>query len=282
MRILLTGADGQVGQALGLVLAARHTLLLTSHTSLDISDYRSVEEVVRARPDLVIHPAAFTHVDGCALDPDKAYRVNGLGTRHMALACQRLDIPLVYLSTNEVFDGTATTPYHEWDLPHPINPYASSKWAGEQFVQQLCQKFYIVRIAWVFGGAHNFVQTVLRLADERPMLAVVQDEIGNPTYAPDLAAAVGALIQEPAYGIYHFVNEGYCSRFEFAHEILRLAGKAIDVQPITLAEYKRASTPPPFTPLRNFVGAIDLGITLRPWQEALATYLMTLAAVRRA
>ncbi len=282
MRILLTGADGQVGQALGLMLAARHTLLLTSRTTLDISDYRSVEAVVRARPDLVIHPAAFTNVDGCAVDPDKAYRVNSLGTRHMALACQRLDVPLVYVSTNEVFDGTATTPYHEWDLPHPINPYAYSKWAGEQFVQQLLHKFYIVRIAWVFGGARNFVQTILRLADERPMLAVVQDEIGNPTYAPDLAAAISALIREPAYGIYHFVNEGYCSRFELAREVLRQAGKTINVQPISLAEYKRASTPPPFTPLRNFVGASDLGISLRPWQEALAAHLATLSAAAKA
>ncbi|GAC1354553.1 MAG: dTDP-4-dehydrorhamnose reductase [Herpetosiphon sp.] len=273
MKILLTGSEGQVGTALVHALSAGHHIIATTRATLDIADYRSVDQVVAARPDIVIHPAAWTNVDGCALDPPRAYRANGLGTRHMALACRRLDIPLLYISTNEVFDGHASSPYYEWDAAHPVNPYGQSKWAGEQFVRELCARFFIVRIAWVFGGPRNFVRTILRLATERPSLPMVTDEIGNPTYAPDLARAVGTLITDSAYGTYHFINAGYCSRFEWAAEILRQSGASLDLEPITLDQFKRASTPPRFAPLHNFVGANDLLITLPPWQDALARFL---------
>ncbi len=280
VRILITGAQGQVGQAL--VAALRnHDLIATNHATLDISDPSVAGQIAELQPDLVIHPAAFTNVDGCARDPDRALRINGLGTKHVALACQQLDIPLVYISTNEVFDGRANQPYTEFDIPRPINAYGQSKWVGEQVVQQLLRRFYIVRIAWVFGGERNFVRTMLRLAQERAELAVVDDEIGNPTYAPDVAHAVARLIEQPAYGIYHFVNEGYCSRFEFAGELLRQAGYShIQLKPIKLAEYKRDSTPPPFSALRNFVGATDLGLQLRPWQAALAEFLSQIVPIQ--
>ncbi len=272
MRILITGAQGQVGQAL-IAALQQYILLPFGHTTLDISKLSASSQIVTLQPDYVIHSAAFTDVDGCAYDPDRALLVNGLGTKHVALACQELDIPLVYISTNEVFDGRAIQPYIEYDPPNPINPYGYSKWVGEQIVQQLLQRYYIVRIAWVFGGHRNFVRTILRLAQERNELRVVADEIGNPTYAPDLAKAISSLIEHSAYGVYHFVNEGHCSRFEFAHEILRQAGISIPLKPIKLTEYKRASTPPAFSALRNFVGATDLGIQLRPWQAALTDYL---------
>lgn len=274
MRILITGANGQVGQELVTRLRQQHTIVPTTHADFDISDARATRQIIALQPDLVIHPAAFTNVDACARDPEYALRVNALGTKHIALACQQLEIPLIYISTNEVFDGRATQPYLEFDIPHPINPYAYSKWAGEQIVQQLLRQFYIVRVAWVFGGERNFVRTILRLAAQRSELTIVDDEIGNPTYAPDIASAIADLIAHPAYGIYHFVNEGYCSRFEFAREILRQAGRSdVSITPIKLADYQRASTPPAFSALRNFVGATDLGIRLRPWQEALAAFL---------
>lgn len=277
MRILITGAHGQVGQALVTALQDIHTLLKPQRNELDIGRNSVVGQIVEQAPDLVIHSAAFTNVDACAREPDQALLINGLGTKHVALACQALDIPLVYISTNEVFDGSATTPYVEFDQPRPINPYAYSKWAGEQVVQQLLRKFYIVRIAWVFGGERNFVRTILRLAQERSQLAVVEDEIGNPTFAPDVADAVARLIKQPAYGTYHLVNEGYCSRFEFAREILQQAGRSdVNVQAIKLADYKRDSTPPRFGALRNFVAATDLGIQLQPWQTALRTFLTKL------
>lgn len=274
MRILITGAQGQVGQALVAALHSQHTLIPVNHADLDISLSSATSHIISLQPELVIHPAAFTNVDACAREPDRALIVNGLGTKHIALACQQLDVPLVYISTNEVFDGHAQQPYLEFDLTRPINPYGYSKWVGEQVVQQLLRRFYIVRIAWVFGGARNFVHTILRLARERGELAVVDDEIGNPTYAPDLAEAIAALIQQPAYGVYHFVNEGYCSRFAFAQEILRQAALGhVALRPIKLAEYVRDSTPPSFGALRNFVGATDLGIQLPPWQDALNRFL---------
>lgn len=274
MRILITGASGQVGQALVSALKTQHSLISCNHTDLDISIFAATSQIIELRPELVIHPAAFTNVDACAREPDRALRINALGTQHVALACQALDIPLVHISTNEVFDGQASKPYLEFDRPAPINAYAYSKWAGEVVIQQLLRKFYIVRVAWVFGGERNFVRTMLKLAAERSELTVVDDEVGNPTYAPDIAYAIAQLIQYPAYGTYHFVNEGYCSRYEFAREIFRQAGRTdINVRPIKLAEYKRDSSPPPYTPLRNFVGATNLGIKLPTWQEALQTFL---------
>jgi dTDP-4-dehydrorhamnose reductase len=191
----------------------------------------------------------------------------------VALACRRLGAPLVYVSTNEVFDGAANSPYFEYDRARPINAYARSKWAGEQAVRELLERFYIVRVAWLFGGARNFVRTVLRLASERDSIAMVDDEVGSPTYAPDAARAIAQLIRLPFYGTYHLVNEGSCSRMEFAAETLRLAGRdGVALIPIRLAEFKRDSTPPPFTPLRN-VAAAALGVQLRPWQDALAEYI---------
>jgi dTDP-4-dehydrorhamnose reductase len=274
VRLLITGSAGQLATALCQRLAGRHDVVAPSSSELDITRRDVVEQIVAAQPELVIHPAAWTNVDGCAQDPDRALLVNGLGTRNVALACQRLEIPLVYISTNEVFDGLATQPYLEWDQPRPNNAYARSKYWGEQYVQTLLPRFYIVRVAWVFGGPRNFVRTILRLAGERDSLRVVDDEIGNPTYAPDVAAAIGRLIAEPAYGIYHFVNEGHCSRYDFAREILQQSGREhVHVEPIKLREYPRPSTPPPFGVLRNFVGGSDLGIRLPPWQDALARFL---------
>lgn len=276
MRIAVTGASGQLGQALQRVLAGVHEIIPLSHADLDLERSDCVETLIATGAQCVIHPAAYTNVDGCARDPDRAYRVNALGTRYVALACQALDASLVYISTNEVFDGAASSPYLEYDRPAPINPYGFSKWAGEQAVRELLHRFYIVRVAWLFGGERNFVRTVLRLASERNEIAMVVDEIGSPTYAPDAAAAIARLVEMPYYGTYHLVNEGFCSRYEFAAAVLRLAGRAdVTLRPISLAEYQRSSRVPPYTPLRN-VAAAALGIRLRPWEEALAEYVRAL------
>jgi dTDP-4-dehydrorhamnose reductase len=279
MRIAITGAGGQLGQALQASLGAEHELIPLGHGDVELGAPGCVERLAATGAELVIHPAAYTDVDGCARDPERAYRVNGLGTRYVALACRRLGAPLVYVSTNEVFDGGAAAPYFEYDSAAPINAYARSKWAGEQAVRELLDRFYIVRVAWLFGGARNFVRTVLRLAAERDSLAMVEDEVGSPTYAPDAAAAIARLIQLRFYGAYHLVNEGACSRLEFAAEALRLAGRdAVELKPIRLAEFKRDSTVPPYTPLRN-VAAAALGIQLRPWHQALEEYVARLNVV---
>lgn len=276
MKIAITGANGQLGRSLVAALGAQHDLVALTRDNADLARPDAAERIVATGAQLVIHPAAYTDVDGCARDPQRAYRVNCLGTRAVALACAQLDAPLVYVSTNEVFAGAAGRPYYEYDPAGPINAYGWSKWCGEQAVRELLRRFYIVRVAWLFGGQRNFVRTVLRLARERGALTMVADEVGSPTYAADVAEAVAALIARPAYGTYHLVNSGHCSRYEFAREILRQAGLAdVPLAPMALADYKRDSAPPPFSPLANEAGAA-IGVVLRPWEEALAAYLRTL------
>ncbi len=274
MRLFITGAKGQLGRTLQAHFA-NDTVLPADLPECDITDRARVMQAVgEFKPDVVIHAAAMTDVDGCARDPDAAFRANALGTQNVALACQSANCAMLYISTNEVFDGRKTEPYLEFDATNPINAYGRSKLAGETFVRDLLTRFYIVRIAWLYGkGGHHFVRKMIRLADERGNLHVVADEVSSPTYAEDVARAVRQLVQTGAYGVYHLVNDGLASRYAFVREILQLAGRGhVPVEPIKLADFCRASTPPPYTPLRNFCGAAQ-GITLRPWQEALAEYL---------
>lgn len=274
MRIFITGFSGQLGQALAAALAGE-TLYGPDHRALDITDLAATQRAIADfAPDVVIHAAAMTQVDECALHPEQAYRVNALGTRNVALACQATRATLAYISTNEVFNGFKTEPYWEYDPPDPINAYGRSKLAGEWFTQTLLQRFYIIRTAWLYShSGANFLHKILRLADERGVLRVVTDEVSSPTYAPDLAQAIAQLIRTECYGIYHLVNEGACSRFALARRALELTGRQhVTIQPISRFQYRRPSTPPAYTALRNFAGA-ELGIRLRPWEEALAEFL---------
>ena len=242
---------------------------------VDIADPAALQAAVTAaHPDVIIHCAAMTDVDGAARDPGLAYRINGLGTQNVALAAAGIGAALLYISTNEVFDGVHQAPYFEFEAPNPINAYARSKLAGEWFVTHLLSRFYVVRTAWLSArGGRNFVHRILQLADERGSLRVVTDEVANPSFVDDLADALIKLLGTERYGLYHLTNAGYCSRYEFASQILELSGRQhVPVEPIVLAEYPRASTPPPFAPLAN-TAAAALGITLRPWQAALAEFL---------
>lgn len=273
MRVLITGASGQLGRALQKVLPA-YGMNLLAVPRIDVADHNAVQQISDLSPELVIHAAAMTNVDGCAKDPDLAFKVNAFGAQNVAHACLRCNAEMVYVSSNEVFDGRAEQPYREDASPHPINPYASSKRSGEQMAARYLRTgLYIVRTAWVFApGGNNFPAKIIAAADSGRTLRVVTDEVSNPTYAPDLAEAIVQLVQTHQYGIYHFTNAGYCSRYQYAQEVLRQSGRAhIPIEPITLAEYSRPSTVPPFTPLANTKGAA-LGIELRPWQEALAAY----------
>jgi len=276
MRIFITGNKGQLGRALHAALSD-HTLSGCDLPELDVTNRQAIGAAVADfAPDVVIHAAAWTDVDGCARDPDQAYRANALGAQNVALACITCDAALVYVSTNEVFDGTATEPYREWDTTNPINPYAKSKAAGEWFVRHLLTRFYIARTAWLYApGGRNFSNPsrIIQLADKHGALKVVSDEVGNPTCALDLAAAIAALIQTKAYGVYHLVNSGHCSRYEFVREVLRIGGREhVPVKPISLDDFPRASTPPHFAPLIN-TAAAALGIELCPWQKALEEFL---------
>lgn len=280
MRIAITGAGGQLGSAIFEALAPAHEIVPLDHAQLELQSSDTVGQIVATGADLVIHAAALTGVDGCARDPLLAYRINGIGTRYVALACRRLDAPLVYISTNEVFPGTADRPYLEYDQPDPVNAYGRSKLAGELAVREILDRFYIVRVAWLFGGQRNFVRTVLRLAATQPSsgLRMVDDEVGSPSYSADVADAIARLVDTgDFFGTYHLVNSGAASRYSFARFILKAAGRAdVPVESIKLADYQRDSTPPPYAPLANLAGS-SIGIALRPWEEAVEDYLSLLA-----
>ncbi len=274
MRILITGGAGQLGTALQAELT-QHELFPIDLPQVDITDREALfASVADTKPDLIIHCAAYTNVDGCAKDPALAYKVNGLGTQNVALACQQFGTTMVHISTNEVFAGDNPAGYEEWMPLSAVNPYGRSKAAAEVHVKNILSNFYIVRLSWLFApGGRNFIHAILDRARSTGQLGVVTDEIGCPTYSVDLAKAIGQLIETEQYGIYHFVNSGSCSRWQFANEILRLAGLTDVVNtPILGKEFKRPSTPPPFGTLHNIAGKA-IGIELRPWQEALEEYM---------
>ena len=282
MRIVVTGANGQVGSALVKLLQAEgdHQIKVITRDNCDIGDRVMVRRLVGSfRPELILHPAAYTYVDQAETEPENCYRVNALGTQNLALAAAQNDAAMLYVSTNAVFDGRKATPYYEYDLPNPESVYGRSKLAGEDCVKSLLNRFYIVRTSWVFGprpteGKLNFVRRMLQLGDERGAVSVVDDEISNPTYAPDLAAAILELGQTGAYGLYHLSNENPASRFEFAQEIFRQTGRnKVKVTPSKLADFPRPTPPLYQSALHNFAAATNLGIRLRPWQEALTEYL---------
>jgi dTDP-4-dehydrorhamnose reductase len=275
MKILITGAKGQLGQALPPHLPPDDDLTLVDIEEMDITDKTAVfHTVAQTQPDVVLHCAAYTNVDACAKDPALAYRINALGSQNVALACLEYGAEMVHISTNEVFAGDNPAGYEEWMARNPINGYGRSKAAAESLVLQILNRSYIVRTAWLYApGGRNFIHAILNRAREQGQVRVVVDEIGSPTYVNDLAQAIAQLITTGQYGIYHFTNAGSCSRWEFANEILRQASLNDVVNtPILSREYKRASTPPPYGIIHNIAGAA-IGITLRPWQEALANYL---------
>ena len=273
MNILITGAKGQLGLALREELK-QHEIMGVDLPGHDIADKKIVDEVMaEAKPDILLNCAAYTNVDGCAKDPEMAYRANAFGPQNLALACLEHGTSMVQVSTNEVFDGSIPAGYEEWTPFSPINPYGSSKAAGEFNVRSILPQHYIVRTAWLYASTgRNFIHAIMDRAKKTGKVSVVTDEIGNPTWAKDLAVAIGQLVETKRYGTYHFVNSGGCSRWEFANEILKLAGIEAENAPILSSEFKRASTPPPYGILHNINGK-QAGIELRPWQEALAEFI---------
>lgn len=276
MRVVITGHNGQLGRQLQTAFASHEVLLLDLPCD-DVTDPGISRCIAQFEPELVINSAAYTDVDGAEKDPDLAFRVNAVGAQNVALGARRAGAALMQVSTNEVFDGTRRDAYREWDLPHPQSVYARSKAAAEMIVRDLLTDFYIVRVAWLFGpGGNNFVTKILSAAARHGTLRVSVDEFGNPTYAPHAAEAMARLAETRHFGIYHLTNSGFCSRYQFACEIMRQTGNAnVPVTPILSAEWPRAAQPPLHAVLTNTAGAA-LGIALPPWQDALAEYAMTL------
>ena len=276
MRVLITGGQGQLGRAVQAALAG-HEVSAPGHAELGITDAGQVLEAVReSRPDVVIHVAAWTDTAGCEADPARALQVNGEGTRIVAEACAGVGAAMLYVSTNEVFDGEKAEPYHEEDEPNPLNVYGRSKLEGERHVQSLLERYYVVRTSWLYGpGRVSFPEKIVQAARERGRLRLVTDEVASPTWTVDLAGAIARLIRQPVWGVYHFTNHGHCSRLEWAVEILRLSGvEGVPVEPTTQREFGAPYRKAAFSALANVRGA-RLGVELRPWQEALACCLRT-------
>jgi dTDP-4-dehydrorhamnose reductase len=278
MRILVTGADGQLGTELMRALAPHGDLIPSTQADMDVTDRRCAEFVAALQPEWVIHTAAATDVDACEREPERAMAVNAEGTRRVAEGCRRVGAALVYLSTDYVFDGRKGSPYAECDLPAPLNAYGRSKLEGEQATREVAPRWTIVRTAWLYGvHGKNFVKTILGKAAAGKSLRVVDDQVGSPTYAGDVADAVALLISRGRTGMYHVTNTGTCSWYEFAREILRLVGlDAIPVTPITSTELDRPARRPAYSALENAAWQATGFPPLRPWREALAAMLSTL------
>lgn len=284
MRVLVTGVKGQLGYDVVNELNKRnHEAIGVDVEEMDVTDEAAVYRVIgEAKPDAVVHCAAWTAVD-VAEDPDnydKVMKINALGTEYVARACKTLDAKMTYISTDYVFDGRGDEPWEPDCKDYaPLNVYGESKLLGEKAVAGLSDKFFIVRIAWVFGkNGNNFIKTMLKLSETRDVLRVVSDQIGTPTYTRDLARLLVDMIETEKYGYYHATNEGgYVSWADFAKEIFLQAGKSTRVIPVTTAEYGLSKARRPFNSRLDKTKLVVSGFTPLPsWQDALKRYLAEL------
>lgn len=275
MRTLVFGDKGQLGRELVALFAGEGEAEGHDLPELDIAAPGAARDAVAAfRPDLVINAAAYTDVDGAEDNPGEAFRVNETGARLAAAAAADRGVPVVYYSTDYVFGGAKKSPYAPEEPVAPVGVYACSKAAGEVVTRLASRNVFIVRTAWLYGpGGNNFVEKILRAAASRPTLKVVDDEVGSPTYTRDLAEATLALARTTAYGTYHAVNAGACSRFEFATAILRLAGLDTPVSPCASTEFPMKARRPAYSVLDSAQLERVTGYVLRPWQEALRDYM---------
>ena len=276
MKVLVTGAKGQLGTDLMNELAKRGIEGIgVDVQEMDITDAEACRRVIKnSGADAVIHCAAYTAVDAAEDNVDLCRRINGEGTRNVAQACKEADVKLMYIGTDYVFDGQGTRPWEPDDERHPLNVYGQTKYEGELAVEELSDKYFIVRIAWVFGVAgKNFIKTMLRLGKERGAVSVVDDQIGSPTYTYDLARLLVDMIQTDKYGRYHATNEGLCSWYEFAKEIFRQAGMDVPVTPVSSDAFPAKATRPSNSRLNKDKLSENGFERLPAWQDALGRFL---------
>ena len=279
MRILVTGVKGQLGRDVVDELTKRgHTPIGVDVEEMDITDAAAVEQEMKKEPlDAVIHCAAYTAVDPAEDNREVCMRVNAEGTRNIARVCRELDIKMVYISTDYVFDGEGERPWEPDDARNPLNVYGESKYQGELAVEEYLDKYFIVRIAWVFGvNGKNFIKTMLRLAKDHKEINVVNDQTGSPTYTYDLAVLLADMVETEKYGRYHATNEGLCTWYEFAKEIFAQAGVDVKVNPVSSEEFP-AKARRPHNSRMDKSRLTQNGFKLLPsWQDALKRYLEVL------
>lgn len=277
MRILITGADGQLGHELQRTLSC-YDLVLGIYPTFDLLKPEIESFVTDACPNVVIHAAAYTNVEQAEQEPDVARSVNADGTERVARAASKIGARLIYLSTDYVFDGQKRTPYVETDPTNPLNAYGRSKLEGEHRALAYCSNTLIIRTAWLYGlHGNNFVKTIMQRAVEQKELRVVADQRGCPTHAGDLAAAIAQVVKIDLGGIAHATGDGSCTWHEFASKIVALMGVPIAVRPITTEEARRAAIRPIYTVLANRTLA-KFGVTMPHWEDALVRFMREMRA----
>lgn len=282
MKVLVTGASGQLGTDVVTQLKRRgHEVIASDRNALDITDPAACQSFIEQfLPEAIIHCAAYTAVDRAETEVEAAYAINAAGTRNMVVASERIGAKFCYISTDYVFDGRSDTPYREYDDTNPQTIYGKSKRAGEQLVQTLSSRYFIVRTSWVFGlNGHNFVKTMLRLGQERDEIKVVHDQKGSPTYTPDLAEFLIQLILTEQYGIYHASNSDTCTWYEFASKIFAEAAEILnrplkaELIPCTTEEFPLPA-PRPANSVMEHLSIRNSGFKdLRSWKEGLQDFL---------
>ncbi|MDH5429769.1 MAG: dTDP-4-dehydrorhamnose reductase [Nitrospirota bacterium] len=268
-KVLITGAQGQLGQALQAQFSD-HEAIAWDIQDLDICELEAVRKALdKIRPDVVLNAAAFTQVDQAETDQEAAYRGNALGPKNLALATHEMSIPFMHFSTDYVFDGRQSRPYHEFDQPHPLSVYGQSKLAGEKEVKNANPRHFLVRTAWLYHiVGKNFPRTILRLSRQQ-QVRVVNDQFGSPTFAPHLARAVARLLETDAYGTYHLAGSGGTSWYDFTNTLYHARGIQTPVSPISTADYPLPAPRPAYAVLTSLQ---DPSITLPSWEEGVRDF----------
>lgn len=274
--IIITGCNGQLGRAINKQLAGNteYELVNTDVAELDITNVDAVMELARkVKPYAIINCAAHTGVDACETEADKAFRINAIGPRNLSIAAAETKAKLVQVSTDYVFDGFGDKPLTEFDKTNPQGMYGATKLAGENFVRDFADRYFIIRTAWLYGEGKNFVKTMLRLSEDHDTVTVVGDQYGTPTSADELAKAICCLFPTENYGLFHGTCEGSCNWAEFAEEIFRLAGKDTKVKHITTEEFGAPAPRPAYSVLENYMLKLTTDFRFADWHDALVEYM---------
>lgn len=279
-KIIITGCNGQLGRAMNKVLDGNsgYELVNTDVAELDITDIDAVLAFVeKVQPYAIVNCAAYTAVDACEVNRELAYKINAIGPRNLAIAAEKYNAKLIHVSTDYVFAGNGTAPYTEFDAVGPKSMYGFTKLAGENFVKDFSKHYFIVRTAWLYGDGKNFLKTMLRLSETHDEITVVDDQIGSPTSAMELARAISWLIPTENYGVYHGTCENYCSWADFTEAIFKKTGKTTKVVHVSTAQYQAAhpesADRPAYSVLDNYMFRLVGGYTFADWESALDEYL---------
>lgn len=275
-KIIVTGCNGQLGRAVNLKFQNNGEIefVNTDVGELDITDIDKVMELVRqVKPYAIINCAAHTGVDACEDEWDKAYKINAIGPRNLSIAASETGAKMIHVSTDYVFNGRADRPYTEFDKTDPQGAYGVTKLAGENMVRDFADRYFILRTAWLYGDGKNFVKTMLRLSESNDKVRVVGDQVGSPTSARELAAAIAQLIFTENYGIFHATCEGSCSWAQFAEEIFKKAGKKTVVETITTEEFGAKAPRPAYSILENYMLKLTTDYRFADWHDALDEYM---------